>query len=99
MKLTLEQVKAMSDDELRSKVAELCGWKPYRFGGCKGDAHEASPPNYCRDLNAMHEAEKSIITQDQYIPDYTEALYDTARHDWHATARQRAEAFVLTMGK
>lgn len=28
MKLTLEQVKALSDEELRVKVAEFCGYVP-----------------------------------------------------------------------
>ena len=60
-------------------------------------------PNYCNDLNAMHEAEK-VLTDDQCVffrthlrerlEDYPASLYV-----WHANARQRAEAFLRTVGK
>jgi hypothetical protein len=54
--------------------------------------------DYCTDLNAMHEAEESL-TDDQ--------LWRMARNierndeQWYfrATARQRAEAFLRTLGK
>ena len=66
-------------------------------------------PNYAGCLNAMHEAEK-VLTDDQH-EDYTEYLeivvgitWGTS-HSYHmknlrsATARQRAEAFLRTIGK
>ena len=59
--------------------------------------------DYCNDLNAMHEAEK-VLTDDQCVffrthlrerlEDYPASLYV-----WHANARQRAEAFLRTLGK
>jgi hypothetical protein len=70
--------------------------------------HEALP-DYLHDLNAMHEAEK-MLTDDQ-DDDYTEYLEIVAgitwgtSHSYHmknlrsATARQRAEAFLRTLGK
>jgi hypothetical protein len=62
--------------------------------------------NYCTNLNAMHEAEKVLKGYDQ-IATYVWHLENRAG-DWstdlqlmatHATARQRAEAFLRTLGK
>jgi hypothetical protein len=57
-------------------------------------------PNYCTDLNEMHEAEK--VLQD----DQREVFYPRNLGAWqrpfnviYATARQRAEAFLRTVGK
>jgi len=61
-------------------------------------------PQYVYDLNAMHQAEKSL-THDQHI-DYMEHLGmcsdDYGHKVWayvQATAAQRAEAFLRTIGK
>lgn len=63
-------------------------------------------PNYCNDLNAMHEAE-SVLTDDQYVF-FSGLLYDlecnrqeqSKKWKWlSATARQRAEAFLRTIGR
>lgn len=54
-------------------------------------------PNYPSDLNACHEMEK-VLTYEQ-ICDYGDWL---PKDDWgliHATAAQRAEAFLRTIGK
>jgi hypothetical protein len=60
-------------------------------------------PDYPADLNAMHEAEK-MLTPEQHI-DYMEWLGmcsdDYGRKVWayvHATASQRAKAFLRTLG-
>lgn len=62
-------------------------------------------PNWCHDQNAMHEAEK-IIGDPKLLLNYHgnlfRALIDShckgiRCHPIHATARQRAAAFVLTM--
>ncbi len=66
-------------------------------------------PDYLNDLNAMHEAEK--VLEDRRV-DYVGYLEDTTRHHlctdnleiikWRfisATAAQRAEAFLRTIGK
>jgi hypothetical protein len=57
-------------------------------------------PNYCNDLNAMNEAEK-VLTPKQ-IEVFCEQLNPKTHGVWwgiHATARQRAEAFLRTLGK
>ena len=62
-------------------------------------------PNYCADLNAMHEAEKALLTQcgndpqDDLWIDYLANLLHAAPLGLreHATARQRAEAFLKTL--
>jgi hypothetical protein len=67
-------------------------------------------PDYLNDLNAMHTAEKTL-TQDQMI-DYSQHVgksvtshLPASRAAWvdfgliHATAAQRAEAFLRTIGK
>ncbi len=59
-------------------------------------------PNYCVDLNAMHEAEK-VLTDDQFkwYTYWVEKLMPETgfRFLLCATARQRAEAFVRSLGK
>lgn len=67
-------------------------------------------PDYLNDLNAMHEAEK-VLTPDTR-PEYLCQLFDAATRgrsglypvdenylSHHATASQRAEAFLRTIGK
>jgi hypothetical protein len=60
-------------------------------------------PDYLNDLNAMHEAEK-VLEINQW-GHYKENLTVCAApsgfpsHYWHATAAQRAEAFLRTVGK
>lgn len=68
-------------------------------------------PDYCNDLNAMHEAEK-VLNEEQwefYMRCLVEResmwitsgrkLPDAFKQITHATARQRAEAFIATIGK
>lgn len=70
----------------------------------------AGIPYYLSDLNAMHEAEK-VLTPDTR-PEYLCQLFDVATRgrsglypvdenylSHHATAAQRAEAFLRTIGK
>ena len=60
-----------------------------------------SIPDYITDLNAMHEAEKVLIWRtDLAALDYDEELrMVTDGWRWSATAAQRAEAFLRTIGK
>lgn len=64
------------------------------------------PPDYCNDLNEMHKAEKML--QGGQCGNYKGNLLDLKRVDesvpitgflLHATAAQRAEAFLRTIGK
>lgn len=67
------------------------------------DANLTEVPDYCNDLNAMHEAEKVLISPASYTeclrlvvgPYGAASIFDYA----HATARQRAEAFLKTLRK
>lgn len=72
-----------------------------------------SIPNYHADLNAMHEAEKVLVAQDKwqnYITRLNEQICcdddepinvdpETLCNMIRATAAQRAEAFLRTLGK
>ena len=64
--------------------------------------------DYCTDLNAMHEAENMLIEGFEDEPESSELWSDyqtnliiacPAYLSYHATARQRAEAFLRTLGK
>jgi hypothetical protein len=58
-------------------------------------------PDYCKDLNAMHEAEM-IFTPESKHWMYYALLDDMCGSSFkaiRATARQRAEAFLRTLGK
>lgn len=62
-----------------------------------------SIPNYCNDLNAMHEAEKTLYDPSMRR-DYSSILGCLVKgyiclDAIYATARQRAEAFLRTLGK
>lgn len=61
-------------------------------------------PDYLHDLNAMHEAEGILSPADQMDFSYhlKELACPITGEDWmaiHATAAQRAEAFLRTIGK
>lgn len=52
-------------------------------------------PDYPLDLNAMHEAEKRLISNDTLWGDYCDLLYDVGAY--HSSAAQRSEAFCRTL--
>lgn len=56
-------------------------------------------PDYLNDLNAMHEAEKVLFVRNDWSRcDYEQTLKAmTSSWCWHATAPQRAEAFLRTL--
>jgi hypothetical protein len=87
----------MTPESQRIAIAEACGWKTgYR------DPEAWHPlPDYLNDLNAMHDAEKVLFGRN----DWSSCKYDeyldvaTSSWKWNATASQRAEAFLRTIGK
>ena len=101
----------MNPEQQRVAIAEACGrvqrpdgsWFPIGK-----DYGSAGIPDYLNDLNAMHEAEKVLGA---CWPTYCEHLLEIVEpeprtleicHRWnllHATASQRAEAFLRTIGK
>jgi hypothetical protein len=98
----------MTNEQINIAIAEACGWK-WTGSGPNKDAHwrrnkndktfkrTHELPDYCNDLNAMHEAEK-VLSYDQFDDYYIELAKRMVR-PFHATAAQRAEAFIRTIGK
>ena len=106
----------MTDLEINTAIAEACGWTcdkdtwtspeggrwARRVPG-REISDEQILPNYCHDLNAMHEAEASQLWPDaafwnRYSLELG-GLCNSLAPALHATARQRAEAFLRTIGK
>jgi hypothetical protein len=102
----------MTDEKINIAIAEACGWtgfNPDNIPDCLQYTARAPSgkwgliPDYCNDLNAMHEAEK--ILSDESHADYACELVKTIRRngEWFesvsATAAQRAEAFLRTINK
>ena len=119
----------MNKEKQRIKIAEACGWEfkkgkanpnqtMCREPGITFDCWWATDilPDYLNDLNAMHEAEKTLegikpvykggwMTQ---FDDYEGALLEIVQEQGNrqrreagctsATAAQRAEAFLKTLG-
>ena len=113
----------MKTEQQRIAIAEACGWVDCIFieslGLCKGkhensrvqyDSGHLSLPDYLNDLNAMREAEKVLLIDDQQRV-YVDTLVwlnngGNSSIRFHgrwaaatATATQRAEAFLRTIGK
>ena len=91
----------MTDKQIKKVIAETCGCSgKWRFDHIKQMLLD-EPPDYCNDLNAMHEAEK--IVKKGFKCTYDEELNLISERDyclvWETTARQRAEAFLKTLEK
>jgi hypothetical protein len=108
--MTLDELQAMTDEEMDARIAELRGWKreirrSYRetpgWFHPNGVSLFDNPPSFTRDLNACAEFEKtfpSILEVAEY-QEWLEKVTDVNREPvWHATARQRCMAFLLTKG-
>lgn len=104
----------MSDEQINIAIAEACGWKPaFLMRDMAGNPFPGQdiPPDYCNDLNAMREAEKTLnYEQAELFEDKLCDICVTENEERdnplpyrfavaHATARQRAEAFLRTTGK
>lgn len=110
----------MTDEQINAAIAEACEWEGNLL--CRdyeGNLWPSEPPNYCSDLNAMHEAEKVLDgvhswngeehhcnAEEAYMGHLTNIIVKNSGQkisdDWQlvcATARQRAEAFLRTLGK
>jgi len=100
-------MEPMTPEQQRIAIAEACGWteiSDWGAGGINGK-HPTEPwveviPDYLNDLNAMHEAEGTLNKESGYHETGGYGLYLVALdHDVSATAAQRAEAFLRTIGK
>jgi hypothetical protein len=103
----------MNKERQRIAIAKACGWKENHDQGwgkpniydddeplVYWHAHEL--PNYLNDLNAMHEAEKSLLLKKQMlyqgmIGKVTGNKCPALFRQIHATAAQRAEAFLRAL--
>lgn len=100
----------MTEQEQRIAIAEACGWQIGRLGQLYKPGsvtvcgwlpqNFTMFPDYLKDLNAMFEAEK-VLNDGQAVSYGSELDKLTVNHNyyWHATAAQRAEAFLRTIGK
>jgi hypothetical protein len=92
----------MTDEQINAAITEAID----------ADPHWKCAKDYCRDLNAMHDAEKVLMQNNNWrIGEYEARLFNSVGEmnnvsSWrgvklcfHATARQRAEAFLRTLGK
>lgn len=90
----------MNSDKQRAAIALYCGWKvednEYKRWTSPNGTQWNYPPAYDKDLNAMHETEKTL-SYSQRIQ-YMNKLLETPGCVF-ATAAQRAEAFLKTIGK
>jgi hypothetical protein len=108
----------MNNEQINIAIAEACGWRIAERVSpeAKEDAtacwirpngdewQEESLPDYCNDLNAMHEAEKTLnyIRAAEYARILTSIAWQSEQPVFApmtATARERAEAFWRTLGK
>jgi len=78
----------MTDEQINAAIAEACGWnyKPVNCGGA----------DFCTDLNAMHQAEETLPDGELWTMKYN--LPSQGGLEFRSTARQRAEAFLRTLG-
>lgn len=77
----------MTNEQINIAIEEVCGWQ-----------YKDKIPDYCNDLNAMHEAQK-MMNSEQWVAYGKELSRLKVFPMVHATARQRAEAFLRTLGK
>jgi hypothetical protein len=107
----------MTNEQINIAIAEVCGWTSIRYNSIHGKWMGTQPqedrdayhlPDYCNDLNAMHEAENHLPSDKK--EDYWYQLYENCRRSvfsrvednykmLHATAAQRARAFLKTINK
>jgi len=96
----------MTNDQINAAIAKALGWR-VEDGVYMWTEHgiDKTAPlsmwDYCNDLNAMHEAEE-VLGSEALFEAYYLKLYDVTHSTlWpiRATARQRAEAFLKTLGK
>jgi hypothetical protein len=102
----------MTDGQINKTIAEHCGWEWTNVNPKYGvqdtkfwcNAKEEKIvywddqlPDYCNDLNAMHEAEELLTSNEWEVWHRIVGNWDVivAR----LTSRQRAEAFLKTIGK
>jgi len=107
----------MDKEKQRIAIAQACGLTPpfiiKNEGKWRAKKEIWTVPDYLNDLNAMHEAEKTLNHEDRVL--YVGHMYEIFEREGsgiefcdnpqvaatviHATAAQRAESFLRTIGK
>ena len=93
----------MTPEQQRIAIAEACGkWHsgwPHEYMNQADRLRHI--PNYLNDLNAMHDAEKAMNNNDwwKFVEHLTNICGGGTALGISATASQRAEAFLRTIGK
>jgi hypothetical protein len=93
----------MTDEQINAAIAKACGWTEFRDNvTAKAPGEQLNRvffiPDYCNNLNAMHNAE-ATLTEDQLWRMAREIERNDEQWYFRATAQQRAEAFLKTLGK
>jgi hypothetical protein len=93
----------MNEKQINIAIAEACGWEQVEGEECFFDngteqVYIENIPDFCNDLNAMHGAEK-MLNNEQWVAYGKELSRLKVFPMVHATASQRAEAFLKTLGK
>jgi hypothetical protein len=96
----------MSPDQQQIAIEKACEWEPLPEGYYHPDNPIGqTPPDYLNDLNACHEMEKGLFWDKWKWLAYVNNLNEmpSLQDEWlcvsiHATAGQRAEAFLRTLG-
>jgi hypothetical protein len=100
----------MKPEAQRIAIAKACGWTKFtpdtiQYTARRSDGKWGPIPDYLNDLNAMHEAE--IGMEPPTFKKYSSVLiadvigwsaYNNEHIAIRATAAQRAEAFLKTLG-
>jgi hypothetical protein len=101
----------MTNEQINIAIAEVCGYKNVAaritegtikvITGFKHHTFDEEIPDYCNDLNAMHEAEQIFdhALYCRYINELCDITIKGNNSIYMATARQRAEAFLKTLNK
>jgi hypothetical protein len=109
----------MTEKQINIAIAEVCGWRQSQARHPKSGRlvtiwtdgksdfdHNRKLPNYCKDLNAMRDAEMTLLIEGK-----NRQQWENSRSEFrwrlrllciepiHASARARAEAFLKTVGK
>lgn len=87
----------MKPKEQRIAIGEACGIHIPPCHKNNGLYRDLVMPDYLNDLNEMHTAEK--VLTDEQAHRYEMHLVESFTYPTMATAAQRAEAFLRTLGK
>jgi len=94
----------MTDEQINAAIHAVLG-NPAGCPRCsEPECAYNSGLNYCTDLNAMHEAERSLHEplREMYVSKLLGKVADSPTYLWDsitAHSRSRAEAFLKTLGK